>query len=240
MNPSRSKPRLRDEARLRRREAFRVFGSRIGSILTANFLARLSPSPDCAIAGYWPVHDEADCLPLLKALAGRGHDLGLPRVVALDRPLEFRRWQPGDALETGPHGIPQPGSSEPLVMPRLLLVPLLAFDASGQRLGYGAGLYDRTLSALRADAMIEAVGVAFAAQETESLPVSSHDQPLDWILTERDCHRLKPLKPLNQGILSAERSGRQDPEVPDQAEQGSDSRQGSGQGSAQGEGKEPA
>ena len=78
-----------------------------------------------------------------------------------------------------------------MLRPSLLLVPLLAFDRSGHRLGYGAGYYDRTLDGLRAGGAVLAVGVAFAAQEMPAVPVDGHDERLDWIVTERETLRIR-------------------------------------------------
>ena len=112
----------------------------------------------------------------------------LPVVAAPDAPLVFRRWLPDDPLVTGSFGISEPTAAAQEVPPRAVLVPMLAFDHQGHRLGYGGGYYDRTLKALRAASEgaggIVAIGVAFAGQLRDKLPVANDDQPLDWILTE--------------------------------------------------------
>ena len=105
-----------------------------------------------------------------------------------DAPLLFRRWLPGDPLVTGAFGISEPAAAAQEVSPQVVLVPMLAFDRQGGRLGYGGGYYDRTLTALRAASDgggdIVAIGVAFAGQLRDKVPVSESDHPLDWILTE--------------------------------------------------------
>jgi len=136
------------------------------------------------VGGYWPLAGELDPRPLMAALAARGATLALPVVTALDAPLAFRRWNPGDRLESGPHGTAHPAETAPLVVPTLLLVPLLAFDAKGFRLGFGGGYYDRTLDRLRRGGGVVAVGLAFAAQQCPALPSEPWDQPLDMIFTE--------------------------------------------------------
>lgn len=181
---------LRRKAREQRREAFLRFRERIGPILAANFLAAFSLGPHEAVAGYWPMGEEADLRPLLLALARRGHDIGLPRVVRPGAPLEFLRWRPGDVPEPGFHGVPEPDPGNEAVDPAWVLVPLLAFDGTGMRLGYGGGYYDRTLAAMRARGRVTAVGVAFSAQEVDRVPGSAHDARLDWIMTEAGCRRL--------------------------------------------------
>jgi 5-formyltetrahydrofolate cyclo-ligase len=148
--------------------------------------AAWAPYPP-VIAGYWPVGSELDCRPLLGALAAAGWRCALPVVAAATEPLGFRLWRPGESLRPGALGIPEPEASAAMVVPRVLLVPVLAFDRAGRRLGQGAGYYDRTLEALRAlpaRRPVLALGLAYAAQELPTLPVGSHDQPLDWIVTE--------------------------------------------------------
>ena len=130
---------------------------------------------------------EMDATPLARALMVHGLELALPVVVRRDAPLVFRRWRPGDPLELDQAGCPAPLDLAGEVMPDLIIVPVLAFDASGGRLGQGGGYYDRTLEALRAEARIPriaAVGLAYAAQELDNLPMDPHDQPLDGVLTE--------------------------------------------------------
>ena len=144
------------------------------------------------VAGYWPVGCELDCRPLLQWFGAAGWDCALPVVVGAAAPLRFRRWRPGEPLVAGGGGIPEPASSAPEVSPSVVLVPLVAFDRAGRRLGQGAGHYDRTLAVLRARAPVLVVGLAFAVQEEPALPAAPHDQPLDWIVTEQGAHRVWP------------------------------------------------
>jgi 5-formyltetrahydrofolate cyclo-ligase len=139
------------------------------------------------VAGYHPTAKEFDCLPLMQRLAGEGRMLALPAVVG-EAPLLFHRWSFGEPLVRGQRGMMQPGGGA-IVRPALLLIPLLAFDARGHRLGYGGGHYDRTLEALRREGPALAIGVAFDAQEVAQLPVGPHDQRLDWLLTPAGAKR---------------------------------------------------
>jgi 5-formyltetrahydrofolate cyclo-ligase len=180
---------IRASARETRACAFERFGERIGPILTANFLAQFSHPPRVDIAGYWPTNEEADIRPLMTALDQRGHRVGLPRVMGRGAPLRFLRWHPGDRLEAGFGGILEPAAGNEEIHPEVLLVPLLGFDATGSRLGYGGGFYDRTLAALRLARDIEAIGVAYSDQEVDSLPAGDHDERLDWVVTELGCRR---------------------------------------------------
>ena len=157
-----------------------------GEALAACFLAEFGGlSAGATVAGYWPIGDELDVRPLLGALAARGHACALPVVVRKGEPLLFRRWAPGDAVAPGALGIPEPDAAAPEVRPDLLLVPLLAFDRAGYRLGYGGGFYDRTLERLRRGGPVTAAGVGYAGQEVAAVPRDAYDQPLDWIVTER-------------------------------------------------------
>ncbi len=140
-----------------------------------------------AVSGFWPIGDEIDPRPLMRALAARGHALCLPVTLARGQPLLFRRWQEGDELVAAGFGTFVPKPEAPPLRPDVLLVPLLAFDHRGSRLGYGVGYYDRTLTALRgAGPRIMAIGVGFAAQEVTEVPAGPGDQRLDAIATERE------------------------------------------------------
>ena len=108
----------------------------------------------------------------------------MPVIVAKDAPLRFRLWTPGCATVRGTFGAPIPEAGD-WMTPGILIVPLVAFDRRGGRLGYGGGFYDRTLQALRAAGPVLAIGFAFAAQEVDDLPLEATDQPLDLIVTER-------------------------------------------------------
>ncbi|SEH54226.1 5-formyltetrahydrofolate cyclo-ligase [Magnetospirillum fulvum] len=182
-SPSALKQSLRREAlRLRRGLSDRLGPAAAQAV--AAWGDRLSVGTGSVIGGYWPLPGELDPRPLMEALAARGAALALPEVTAPDAPLAFRGWSPGDRLEPGPHGTAHPTPAAPRLIPTLLLVPLLAFDAKGFRLGFGGGYYDRTLDALRRGDGVVAVGLAFAAQQSPALPSEPWDQPLDMILTE--------------------------------------------------------
>ncbi|AWJ84938.1 5-formyltetrahydrofolate cyclo-ligase [Azospirillum sp. TSH58] len=157
-------------------------------------LVRPGLVPDGPIAGYWPLGSELDVRPLLLHLRTGGRSIALPVSGPRGQALTFRDWDPVLPLAAGRYGIHEPAADRPEVVPAVLLVPMLAFDRSGHRLGYGAGYYDRTLDALRAarspsDGPVLAVGMAFAAQEMDAVPCGAHDERLDWILTERETLR---------------------------------------------------
>ncbi len=138
-----------------------------------------------AISAFWPMGEEIDIRPLLLALHEDGHPLCLPRTPRRGEPLTFHAWRPGDALESGPMGTSQPPSAAIVIEPDALIVPLLAVDPAGFRLGYGGGYYDRTLTRLRSRRAITAIGVCFDAQRVERVPTGPEDARLDFLLTER-------------------------------------------------------
>jgi 5-formyltetrahydrofolate cyclo-ligase len=137
------------------------------------------------VSGFWPIKDEIDIRPLLAELFNAGCQLVLPVVQGRGRALLFRAWRPGDALEAGVFGTLQPSALRETLEPDALIVPLLACDRDGWRLGYGGGFYDRTLKGLRARRKVTAVGVGFDAQLVDDLPHGPDDQRLDWLLTEK-------------------------------------------------------
>jgi len=145
------------------------------------------------VSGYWPLGAELDPRPCLRRLAVRGHRLALPRMQGERSPLAFHLWQEGDRLIAGGFGVMQPDPAAPRVAPDVLLVPLLAFDRRGGRLGYGRGYYDRTLRALREEGAGRlAIGLAFALQEVAEVPLTASDEPLDAVITELALHRCAP------------------------------------------------
>ncbi|HLX14886.1 MAG TPA: 5-formyltetrahydrofolate cyclo-ligase [Bradyrhizobium sp.] len=141
-------------------------------------------SPGAVVSGYSPIRSEIDPVPLMRALALKGARLALPAVLARGKSLAFRAWSPHDRLMLGPLGILEPSPAAAEVIPNIMLVPLAAFDRLGHRIGYGAGHYDYTLAHLRKVKPI-AIGLAFAAQEIETVPALQHDVPLDFVLTEK-------------------------------------------------------
>ena len=138
------------------------------------------------VSAFSPIRDEPDALGLLCALGAEGFATALPVTVARGAPLTFRLWRPGDPTVAGALNIPEPAPEAPAVDPDLLFVPLAAFDRRGHRIGYGAGHYDRTLKRLRAAGPVRAVGVAYSVCEVAAVPDEAHDEPLDFILTERE------------------------------------------------------
>ena len=183
------KAEMRAAAKARRARAAKDAAD-AGKALSDEFCRSVRLRAPTVIAGYLPIGDEIDVRPLLRRLHGDGHRLSLPRVVRSGGPLAFAVWTDGDTLGQGPFGTSQPTEGAAVVTPEVVIIPLLAFDRYGFRLGYGGGYYDRTLWALRAQRAILAVGVAFSVQETPAVPHGVHDQRLDWVITEREAIRM--------------------------------------------------
>ncbi|MFY9212051.1 MAG: 5-formyltetrahydrofolate cyclo-ligase [Aestuariivita sp.] len=139
------------------------------------------------ISGYMPIRTEIDPLPAMAEAAAYG-PVGVPVIQGAGLALLFSRWEPDCAMKEGPFGALIP-EVDAFFEPEILILPLVAFDAQGNRLGYGGGFYDRTLEMLRARRGTLAIGFAYAGQEGEALPLEATDQPLDMIVTERDVRR---------------------------------------------------
>ena len=140
------------------------------------------------ISFYWPIRTEIDPRPVMERLATT-QPVCLPLTHGRAAPLSFLAWTPGTAMVKDGFGVPVPDGTETL-QPRTLVVPMLAFDDAGHRLGYGAGHYDRTLDGLRAQGPVMAIGFAFEAQRSAALlPSEPTDQPLNAIVTDTTTHR---------------------------------------------------
>jgi 5-formyltetrahydrofolate cyclo-ligase len=146
----------------------------------------LSVTTNIIVSGFMPLKSEINPLPLLQKLAEAGARLALPAIAGRGKPLIMRAWEFGAPLDRGQWGIREPKPEAREVEPDILLVPLLAFDRAGHRIGYGAGYYDMTIHRLRALKPVTAVGIAFAAQEVPKIPTTPRDERLDLVLTERE------------------------------------------------------
>ena len=143
-------------------------------------------APGTIVAGFMPLKTEISPLPLMRRLSDAGAQLALPVIDGRGKPLVLRAFAFGDALSPGQWGIREPRADAPDVEPDILLVPLLAFDRRGHRIGYGAGYYDMTIARLRAIKPVVAAGIAYACQEIAEVPVTPRDARLDLVLTERE------------------------------------------------------
>jgi 5-formyltetrahydrofolate cyclo-ligase len=156
----------------------------LGKLMAAHVLREFLPPAGAVVGGFWPLEGEIDTRDLLHGLAERGYEVALPETPAPGNVLIFRKWAPGAALVAGRFNTMHPTGAA--LKPDFVLVPLLAFDNAGNRLGYGAGYYDRTLAALP-DAF--RLGCAFAAQEMAAIPTGPEDVPLHAVATEAGVRR---------------------------------------------------
>lgn len=179
------KAKLRKQALVKRKQAFEN-AQRAQSAYLSEVLAGYRGVP---LAGYMPIRTEITPLAAMAEAAAHGR-VGVPVIDGAGRPLKFSRWEPDDALKDGPFGAKTPLEDD-FFDPEILIVPLVAFDLAGGRLGYGGGYYDRTLQVLRAKQGILAIGFAFGAQQVDELPLEDTDQPLDMIVTENGVLELK-------------------------------------------------
>ena len=177
---------LRAQARARRAALAPSFRAAAAKALVQIFQNTLPSSSETVVAGYWPLSDEMDPRPVLAMLRAQGRAVALPVTGEKRAPLTFRLWDPQRPLITGKFGVLTPDAYQPEAVPNVVLLPLLAFDRRGGRLGYGGGYYDRTLAQLRANGDVLAIGLAYAAQEVDAAPLGPFDQPLDWVATEAE------------------------------------------------------
>ena len=155
-------------------------------------LRTFSLPPGTVVSAFWSIGDELEMQSLLHTVHALGCVCALPVVTAPRTPLTFRRWEPGNELIVSAFGIPEPGPEQPAATPDVSLVPLLAFDREGYRLGYGGGFYDRTIASMRGLPRVRpyvAIGVGFAGQEVPQVPREPHDERLDWVVTEAETIR---------------------------------------------------
>jgi 5-formyltetrahydrofolate cyclo-ligase len=151
--------------------------------IARNAAAHVAAGPGGAVAGYWPYKSEADPRPLMHEASRYGRPLALPVIIHPN--VIFRRWIEGVELVDAGFGTLGPDASADVLRPSVVLVPLAAFDASGQRIGWGEGHYDRVIARLAADGEpLLTVGIAFSFQQVERVPAEPHDRPLDLIVTE--------------------------------------------------------
>lgn len=167
-----------------RREELAARDPDAGETLADKFPMKLFERYGPTVALYLPIGSEIDPKPLMGKLAAAGAKLALP-CVQDDGSMVYRAYTRGDMLEQRPFGLLEPNPEVPEVDPTLVITPLLGFDRSGNRLGYGKGHYDRALTRLRDQGRVFVCGLAYFGQEVEEVPAEPHDVPLDWVMTER-------------------------------------------------------
>jgi 5-formyltetrahydrofolate cyclo-ligase len=179
----------RSKATLIRNDVHEKAKSGAGAALASRGLPVARHSHNSVVSAFHSFDTEISTSELFGKLAAEGWITALPVVVARNTPLVFRQWASGEPLVTGRWNIKVPPEKAPEVLPDILLVPMLAFDRQGFRLGYGGGFYDRTMEKLRALKKVTAIGIAYAGQEVDEVPREPYDQRLDWIMTEKETFR---------------------------------------------------
>ena len=167
----------------RRAKVISTQGEASAAAIAGHGVDFLAPANRGVVSAFSSMRDELDTQMMMQRLARDGFQVALPVMQGKGRPLLFRAWAPGDIMNEGTWGIREPKDDKPLVAPDIFLVPLLAFDRQGWRLGYGGGFYDRTLREARSRRSIVAVGFALDEQEVDAVPHLDYDERLDWVLT---------------------------------------------------------
>lgn len=136
------------------------------------------------IAAYMPIRTEVSPLPSMKRMAMRGRRICVPVIVGEGRPLEFHEWAQDCEMIDGPFGASVPKNGA-ILIPDIIITPLVAFDPSGYRLGYGGGFYDRSFEQISEQKKIKAIGFAYSEQELMIVPREDTDYKLDAVITEK-------------------------------------------------------
>ena len=176
---------LRRDMVARRAALSKAEHDRLSARIGGHLLASLAAPR--VVAFCWPIKHEPDVRAVVERWTALGARAALPVVVVADAPLAFRVWTAETPLVPDRYGIPTPVVGD-FVQPDLILLPLNGFDGAGYRLGYGGGYFDRTLAALSPRPL--AVGVGFEINRVDSIRPESHDQRLDWIVTEAGSFRV--------------------------------------------------
>lgn len=152
-----------------------------------NFIENISLVGNEIIAFYYPINNELDCLPLLEKLRVKNHEICFPVTKNKNCSMIFRLWQLGEELIDGEFDIKTPNDNALILQPDIIIIPLVAYDKKGNRLGYGKGYYDRTIAQMDKKPLL--VGYAYAMQQVEHIEHESHDVPLDYIVNEKQVRR---------------------------------------------------
>ena len=191
---------LSHKMRADRTRIHRQIGRKVARSITNQMnIARklgLEIGPKTVVSGYWPVKDELDTRILMKDLHEEKVLCALPIMQGKNMALNFRQWKPGDILQEVSFGLSEPTSDKPILVPKIILLPLLAVDHEGNRLGYGGGYYDLTLLQLRnrPEHPLVAVGLAYEAQLIPNVPNDQSDAKIDWLVTEQNVYQFGSFK----------------------------------------------
>jgi len=182
---------LRQQMRQRRQEFYKIVDhDYLSKQFQRHFFELNILTKESIVAGYLPKGAEASILSLMTTLCQQAYSVSVPVVTDLNAALEFRRWNPDFLLHYDLLGISCPPDYSLTLTPTILLVPLIAFDEMGGRLGQGGGFYDVTLRTLRQNSSIQVVGIAYEIQKVDHVPMSPNDEKLDYILTESNIYQV--------------------------------------------------
>lgn len=183
---ARDKKRLRQQLLLKRQQMPHALMVQASESTARHFADHPILAFSASFSGYIAMRGELDILPVFSLMERYNKKTALPRMEPTSQRLNFHSWQLRDPLHLSTHGAREPSPDAAALVPEIVLVPLIAFDADGFRLGYGGGWYDRTIEHFRnQQEKTLFIGVAYSGQEVDRLPIEAHDQPLDGILTER-------------------------------------------------------
>jgi len=183
------KTQLRHSAKAMRAELARQFTPARAKALEDALLHEILSLKPQVVGVYMPIQDECPLGDVPYHLTEASILLSLPVVIHPEQPMVFRQWDVNGAVTSGIFGIGVPDEKAPVLKPDIVLVPLLAYDRHGHRLGYGQGCYDRTLPELRKTKPARAIGVAYEGQQVDKLPTDVHDMPLDAVVTPAGIER---------------------------------------------------
>jgi 5-formyltetrahydrofolate cyclo-ligase len=180
---TRQKKNLREQAKATRSQAYARHCAAASESLAKYGIGFAGPAEGAEVSAFLAIGEELDPLPLMRRLWAGGHAIGLPVMVGKAKALVFREWREGEPLREVQWGIREPQESARVIVPDVMLVPLLAFDCHGYRLGYGGGFYDRSIAEIRAAKPVITIGLAYDELEVDAVPHDDYDERLEWVLT---------------------------------------------------------
>jgi len=166
--------------RIRKQRSFKNFEINFKDILK---ILKKSKIPNKIVGGYYPYNYEVDVIPILKKFKEINYQTSLPKIKK-NFEMDFFSWSTNDPLSINKFGIPEP-TSKKVVRPNILLVPLIAFDKSLNRVGYGGGFYDRYIKKIKINKHVVTIGLAFSFQKVKKITTNKYDIKLDFILTNK-------------------------------------------------------
>ena len=166
--------------KIRKQNSFKNLEINFNSLLKILKNAKISNK---VIGGYYPYNYEVDAIKILEKFENHNCQISLPKIKK-DSQMDFFSWSTKDPLVINKYGIPEP-TSDKIVYPNVLLVPLVAFDKKFNRIGYGGGFYDRYIKKIKKNKKVTTIGLAYSFQEVKKIPTNNFDVKLDYVVTEK-------------------------------------------------------